>query len=598
MSSSCSTPQDELAPNAAAGRTLLYRLLHQMGVLGHGAPPTLRALRTAGQPSTEELIDRYRLSCRPIRDLLVEYLRERQPALDYNSLESLANYLGKLFWSDLERHHPGIDSLHLSVEVAEGVEAAAANGDQDDHHRHGRQDAGGRRADQLPGVPDPGAGLLPGSGSLGGGRPGTLGGVGGALPDRRRGDQPARRPNASASHGWTPAPANACPSCQSSCASSPSGARHAAALLDAARQARPGETFNAAGTTLVRSDRRAARPVPARSGRTTRPTADAATWCAKKTTPSGPGPSSRCCAPPVSASRNCASSATTAWSNIACPRPARSSRCCRSSRPRPTPNACLVVSPELADVLSAIILRVSDGTGAVPLVARLRHPRTSVVSPGAAAVPTPSQHREPGDRRQHGAHHPHRRARPHRPRRPRRRKAAALHAPRLPSNVHHRRHDERPPTAHRPGHRRAPRHQRHDRLQGRLPRRSRAGPPRLPRPATITAAQRRIPHPHRRGMARVPRSLRATQGLHRHLRSSVLARRASTNTPASAARCCGPTRQQQPPPRRDPRQPHRPHRRSRTRRLARRSRRTHRSASPAQTKSSHQIDGRHALTPG
>ena len=90
-----------------------------MGIFGPTAPPTLRALRTEGQRSPEELIDRYRLNCRPVRDLLVDYLRERQPALDYNSLESLANYLGKLFWSDLERHHPGIDSLHLSVAVAD-----------------------------------------------------------------------------------------------------------------------------------------------------------------------------------------------------------------------------------------------------------------------------------------------------------------------------------------------------------------------------------------------------------------------------------------------------------------------------------------------
>jgi len=110
--------QSEACSNPAAGRTLLYRLLHQMGILGPAAPPTLRALRTGGQRSPEELIDRYRLACRPVRDLLVDYLRERQPALDYNSLESLANYLGKLFWSDLERHHPGIDSLHLSVEIA------------------------------------------------------------------------------------------------------------------------------------------------------------------------------------------------------------------------------------------------------------------------------------------------------------------------------------------------------------------------------------------------------------------------------------------------------------------------------------------------
>ena len=78
----------------------------------------MRELRAAGQRSPEELIDRYELVCQPIRDLLVDYLRERQPALDYTSLHALAYYLGGLFWSDLERHHPGISSLHLSAEVA------------------------------------------------------------------------------------------------------------------------------------------------------------------------------------------------------------------------------------------------------------------------------------------------------------------------------------------------------------------------------------------------------------------------------------------------------------------------------------------------
>ena len=111
--------QADTHASAASGQVLLYRLLHQLGILEAAAPPTLRALRTAGQRSPEELIDRYRPACRPVRDLLVDYLRERQPALDYNSMESLANYLGKLFWSDLERHHPGINSLHLSVEVAD-----------------------------------------------------------------------------------------------------------------------------------------------------------------------------------------------------------------------------------------------------------------------------------------------------------------------------------------------------------------------------------------------------------------------------------------------------------------------------------------------
>lgn len=99
---------------------LFYATLHAMGVFGDQAPATLRELRTAGQRTPKEMIDRYRLVCRPIRDLLVDYLRERQPVLDSTSLESLANYLGNLFWADLERHHPSLDSLALPVEVADG----------------------------------------------------------------------------------------------------------------------------------------------------------------------------------------------------------------------------------------------------------------------------------------------------------------------------------------------------------------------------------------------------------------------------------------------------------------------------------------------
>lgn len=107
------------AHGTAVGAThLFYRILRATGTFGPRAPATLRELRTAGQRTPAELIDRYQLTCRPIRDLLVEYLEERQPALDYTSLESLANMLGKLFWADLERHHPGISSLRLPADVA------------------------------------------------------------------------------------------------------------------------------------------------------------------------------------------------------------------------------------------------------------------------------------------------------------------------------------------------------------------------------------------------------------------------------------------------------------------------------------------------
>ena len=82
---------------------VFYRLLRTTGVFGPDAPTTLREIRGSAGPRTpEELIDRYRLFCRPVRDLLVDYLRERQPSLDYSSMESLACALGARFWRDLD----------------------------------------------------------------------------------------------------------------------------------------------------------------------------------------------------------------------------------------------------------------------------------------------------------------------------------------------------------------------------------------------------------------------------------------------------------------------------------------------------------------
>ena len=70
-----------------AGRLLAYRLLHALGHLGPEAPATGRAfLQAAGQRTVEELVDRYELRCRPVRDLLVDYLRERQPGRGLHNL--------------------------------------------------------------------------------------------------------------------------------------------------------------------------------------------------------------------------------------------------------------------------------------------------------------------------------------------------------------------------------------------------------------------------------------------------------------------------------------------------------------------------------
>jgi Phage integrase family len=94
-----------------------FRMLRVMGVFGDGVP-SLREIRSTGQRPVEELVDRYPIACRPIRDLLVDYLKERQPALDYVTLRNQSYVLAGCFWRDLEQHHPGIDSLRLDPDTA------------------------------------------------------------------------------------------------------------------------------------------------------------------------------------------------------------------------------------------------------------------------------------------------------------------------------------------------------------------------------------------------------------------------------------------------------------------------------------------------
>jgi hypothetical protein len=50
----------------------------------------------------------------------VSYLRERHLADDYSTLRTIAHMLGRLFWRDLELHHPGIGSLRLTPDQVAG----------------------------------------------------------------------------------------------------------------------------------------------------------------------------------------------------------------------------------------------------------------------------------------------------------------------------------------------------------------------------------------------------------------------------------------------------------------------------------------------
>jgi integrase len=105
---------------AAGGNTspYFYQLLHELGTFPPAAPPTVRAFKTPGQLTVEQLVDRYPIACQPVRALIIDYLRERQPAVDHATLRSLSRALAGLFWRDLEIHHPGIGSLRLEPGVA------------------------------------------------------------------------------------------------------------------------------------------------------------------------------------------------------------------------------------------------------------------------------------------------------------------------------------------------------------------------------------------------------------------------------------------------------------------------------------------------
>ncbi|MGW5564471.1 tyrosine-type recombinase/integrase [Streptomyces tendae] len=81
---------------------------------------TLKDALRHGQRPTAELVDFYNLQSTSVRNLLVRYLEERRPGLDYGSFVGLARDLAGVFWADIEAHHPGIDTLRLPEDVVDG----------------------------------------------------------------------------------------------------------------------------------------------------------------------------------------------------------------------------------------------------------------------------------------------------------------------------------------------------------------------------------------------------------------------------------------------------------------------------------------------
>ena len=413
-----------------------------------------------------------------MRDLLVDYLRERQISIDHVSLVRLADTLGRLFWRDLETHHPGIASLRLPPPVTAAwkqriftktIRRTRPDGSVEEM-RSSRESA---------------------TNCLSAVRTFYLDIAQWATDDPARwarwavpcpikaGEIPHRRVAVRRKSRMDQRTRERLPILPALVAAVDTERTAAAERLVAAEATKPGEVFTVGGLTLRRS------------GATRRQVANI--WAED---------------PAGGRRRNLTMEehrAFWAWAAVEVLRHTgiRIEELTELTHPSvveyrlPTTGELvpllhvapsktdaerlLVVSPELADVLSVIIRRVRGPAGAVPLVVATTTTNGCSTRPcpscsSARSAPEPPDHR-PGDPQ--AARHGARRDRPHPDRRP----AAAVRSPRLPTNLHHRRRAQRHAAPHRPAGRRTRRHQHHHGLQGRLQRRSHHRTPGVHRPS-------------------------------------------------------------------------------------------------------------------
>ena len=102
-------------PNAVH---VAWLMLHDIGLFDDNVPASLHAARGRGQRSVVEMVDSYQPTSRAVRDVFVDYLTERSASLDYSSLRVLGSRLVGVFWRDIERLAPGINTLRLDPDLA------------------------------------------------------------------------------------------------------------------------------------------------------------------------------------------------------------------------------------------------------------------------------------------------------------------------------------------------------------------------------------------------------------------------------------------------------------------------------------------------
>lgn len=106
--------QSDYLPSGAA-----YNAMSWAGFLPAGSPETFLNTRRSRQRTVEELVTRTGIQSEKVRSLFIDYMRVRSVALDYSSLTGLISMVVKNFWVEIEQLSPGIETLHLSPELVD-----------------------------------------------------------------------------------------------------------------------------------------------------------------------------------------------------------------------------------------------------------------------------------------------------------------------------------------------------------------------------------------------------------------------------------------------------------------------------------------------
>jgi len=100
---------------------LAWELLVALGPFADEAPTMRAAWSATGNSrrhSAATLVDRYGIASGPVRDLLVDYLGELRPGMNYSSLESVAYLLVRVFWRTVLTINPAQADLNLDAATA------------------------------------------------------------------------------------------------------------------------------------------------------------------------------------------------------------------------------------------------------------------------------------------------------------------------------------------------------------------------------------------------------------------------------------------------------------------------------------------------